>query len=167
LAAGLIAAGAASGAGQGALAGALIGSGAKNKETKDEEKLLDKMADVYREQGSATFDRAHLEKLLEADKSFGEDWVTQNQKLLDSVLGPENLDATKELIKGMYDNTQAQLAANKLLAQQATEGNSWVVHSEYKDIINTIQGAERKALIDAELARLKEEKTGTAGINKA
>jgi hypothetical protein len=98
--------GGAAGALTGSRIGSTFGRSDKNKETADEEKLLNKMAELYGQQGSSIFKKEELEELLKKDEgSFGEDWVKQNQNLLNSVLSQENLDATKDLIKEMYDNT--------------------------------------------------------------
>jgi hypothetical protein len=76
------------------------------------------MADYYARYGEAAFQKEN------ANKIFGEEFVKSNQALIDSMLSKENLDATKELIKSMHENTLANQAQNDLLASEALANNA-------------------------------------------
>ena len=127
-------------------------------ETEDEKIALEKMADYYARYGEAAFQKEN------ADKVFGEEFVKSNQALIDSMLSKENLDATKELIKSMYENTLANQAQNDLLASEALANNADVQNSKFKEDIEAASGDAMTALQDKFLKDLEEEKWGQDGI---
>lgn len=127
-------------------------------ETKDEKIALEKMADYYARYGEAAFQKEN------ADKIFGEEFVKSNQALIDSMLSKENLDATKELIKSMHENTLANQAQNDLLASEALANNADVQNSKFKEDIEAASGDAMTALQNQFLKDLEEGKWGQDGI---
>ena len=144
-------------AGGGALAGAQTGAGIGNVlslgkgQTEDEKNLIKKMGELYKDQGSAVFNKEHLLKELQdlegKEEGFDEGWVASNKKLIDSLFAEENIEATKKLTKEIAANTAANEAQNKLLTQQDLTNNKAVQNSQYSDQITTIVNSQRDAEI--------------------
>lgn len=122
----------------GAIGGAIQSAVQDNDQTQYEEDALKAITDYYGDYGDAAFTEEGVKQALtQAGLSI-------DQEYIDSILG-DNIDATRELVQALYDNTQANEALqSKLVTENFGEEISDQINlsDEQKDQLTSGLGKE-------------------------
>lgn len=164
--AGLGALGAGVGALPGAIAGAIAGLGVgivgaikAGSAANEEEAALNKLAEVYEEEGNAAFASE------ESFRALLEEQGITDSALVESLVA--NRESTLELVSKIAENSAQTQALNEQLAATALQNNETVQNSEHRDDIIEIAGAKMGEERQKQLDAMEEEGWGTDGISKA
>jgi hypothetical protein len=83
------------------------------------------MAKLYGSMGEKVFDKESLQEAL-LGEGYSQEWINSNQELINSMLNTESLEATRELITAMHENTEANKRQNELLTAADLANNEKV-----------------------------------------